>query len=192
MQDETSLFFSINAQLKGNGDFVIAVSHGSESEIKILTGTWGSWTETSSGSETISWLGIGHVIDSSDKSHILYGTKTFSNSKLYYLTNATGSWVETLVNSISDGHFRECALLQDPSGYLHCHYTEVPSSNTNRKQMYASNISGSWSNFLIRDPGTADGQTFTAITRKSDGQIFLISNWSPGDWTTRSIQYVKL
>jgi len=74
------------------------------------------------------------AVDANEKVHISYFD--FTNGKLKYTTNATGSWVTSIVDSASD---YDSGIALDANGKVHIVY-----DGTGGDLKYATNATGSW------------------------------------------------
>src|SRR3972149_8149162 len=94
------------------------------------------------------------VADTSGKVHISYLDDT--NGDLKYATNASGSWVTTVVDS--DGGW-DTSIALDASGKSHISYYDV----TNSDLKYATNASGSWVTTTVDNSETVGWYTSLAL-----------------------------
>jgi hypothetical protein len=116
-----------------------------QQHIKIASRTGGSWsidtwhTGPRSGDEQIREFTL--VTDSDGYLHVLYIQGPFTGERhLRYRTNASGSWVDTLLLSSSD-HPVAVDLVVDSGNVLHGIFAE---SNSTYNTFYLTNATGSW------------------------------------------------
>jgi hypothetical protein len=86
----------ISLALDSNGKTHISYFDTSNKSIKYANNVSGSWAISAIRSGSVSDAGISMVIDSIGKVHIGYQE---SNGDLLYSTNASGSWVSTVVDA---------------------------------------------------------------------------------------------
>ena len=96
------------------------------------------------------------VVDGSGKLHICY--KDFSNDDLKYVTNITGSWVISALDSAGDvGSYT--SMKMDSADNLHISYYNY----TTQDLKYATNASGSWVTSFLDTSGFTGTHTSLAI-----------------------------
>ncbi len=110
-------------------------------KLKYATNVSGSWVVTVLDTDTY-WQGIGAssiVLDSQGNVHISYvGGTTNHSASLKYATNASGSWVVTVVDDTDD--FASTSIGLDSKGEVHIGYYD-PYVGALK---YATNASGQW------------------------------------------------
>jgi len=114
------------------------------------------------------------AIDQSDNLHILYGD--YSSNSLYYLTNKSGQWISSLIET---GGFYDlvsnAAIIVDSRGNVHVVYWGTFGVK------YASNENGTWSALILDKDGaypsialdSSDKVHIAYILRENDNALFL-------------------
>ena len=134
----------ISLALDSNGKTHISYFDTSNKSIKYANNVSGSWAISAIRSGSVSDAGISMVIDSIGKVHIGYQE---SNGDLLYSTNASGSWVSTVVDV---GVWpTDPAIAVDTNNKIHISYFDL----INFDLKYASNSSGTWQKSVIVNGG---------------------------------------
>ena len=118
------------------------------------------------------------ALDTSGNVHISYRDKKYDNNSDYkydlkYVTNASGTWVTTTVDSGgSVGTYISMAL--DTSGKVHISYydsTERYNDSMNRDLKYATNASGTWVTTTVDSDG--DVGTYASLAIDTSGKVHI-------------------
>ena len=94
-------------------------------------------------SNSIDYIGYYNTIaiDSNNKIHITYYDTT--NQDLKYITNVSGLWVTTILDSIGNvGLYSSIAI--DHNDKIHIGYMDFITLSSKGAFKYATNVSGSW------------------------------------------------
>ncbi|MFH0791036.1 MAG: choice-of-anchor U domain-containing protein [Candidatus Omnitrophota bacterium] len=146
-------------------------------DLKYATNASGSWITTTidSGGYVGDYTSI--AIDSSDNVYFSYTAydADWSNGKLKYTTNASGSWVTTIVDS---GNIGDTSMSIDSINNAHVSYTNYDTGWGNLNLKYATNTSGSWVTTTVDSSGYIVGSTSIAIDSSNNVHI---SYYSYGD-----------
>jgi len=147
------------------------------------TRSGGTWTVTNLPND-------GHdaslAVDAAGAAHIAYMTNTggFDVLGIHYLTNASGSWVDTMVAGDFDTHGTSIAV--DAAGHAHVVYW----TDNGGFLKYATNKTGSWASVSL--PGSEPSWPTIAVTsagvvhiayRGSAPGIYHLTN-ATGSWVT--------
>ena len=117
--------------------------------VQYATNVSGNWVVSTLSSSTYQGILSSIAVDSSDKVHISYMDQTIGSGTaryIRYVTNVSGSWVTTNLDTISDGY---SSLAIDSQDKIHIVY---PGSQGFLK--YATNVSGSWVNTTLSTAST--------------------------------------
>jgi hypothetical protein len=108
------------------------------------------------------------VIDSDDYTHIIYTTKPDDIYCLNYITNKTGSWVNSEIYSSSyPGELiMFSAMKKDSNDYLHISFSDGTSN-----VRYATNKTGSW---VFTTIATGTGLCYTSIAVDSNDFVHIV------------------
>ncbi len=174
--------------LNSNGNVNISYYDNNDGNVKYATNASGIWTITPIGPGGY-YPAI--AIDSSDKVYIGYENYSFTSGGPNLITNATGTWVSTLVEPNSCcSDFMDMAL--DANGNVHIAYTR----GSDGSFRYATNSSGSFTTTQI-DSG--DRGASIAIDKQNkihiayydwSGQYVKYATNSSGAWITTTITSV--
>ena len=88
------------------------------------------------------------AVDSNDKIHITYWIQDLNSSSLIYITNRSGAWLKTTIDThttVYGSGFAVLSLAIDSNNKIHISYRD-PSVNEIK---YATNISGQWAIYTI-------------------------------------------
>jgi len=102
------------------------------------------------------------AIDSSNKVHIGY----CNNGALKYVTNASGSWVTTTVDTDNAGSY--CSLSVDSSDKVHISYQS--GSNLSRGLKYATNETGAWVTTTVDE---YHSYLYSSLAIDSSGKVYI-------------------
>ena len=134
----------------------------------------GSWVSTLLDSRYVGYYSS-IALDSNNKVHISYydqDSTDGSNYDLKYITNESGSWVITTVDSSGTvGYYTSIAI--DSNNKVHISYYD----NTNADVKYATNASGSWVTTTVDSTG---GYTSIAIDSNNKVHISYFDYRWPG------------
>lgn len=153
-----------------------------------LGGSWSMQPAFSVGTNAVGFFNA-MVYDANDKVHAC--THNNTTNDVYYVTNASGSWVGELVDSAENvGDYCDIAL--DQNGKIHLSYYNTTSLDLN----YMTNASGAWVRTTVDATGSTG--TFTSIAVDSMGfvhisyynttlrDVYYATNKS-GDWVTQQV-----
>jgi hypothetical protein len=148
--------------LDSNGKVHIAYLDSSANDIKYINNVSGSWSipQFIGDSAAGSFRDICLAMDSNAKAYISYYRKS---DELRYATNASGSWIKTILDSGDVGEFP--SIVVDANKGIHISYYDT--GNKNLK--YAYNISGTWQ-FITPDSGGDVGRD-SAMAVDSQGKL---------------------
>ena len=187
---------------------------GSPYSINAWTNTTGSWANTLVTSKSYN-IKFDCDIDSNDKLHIAYvdydsGRYTWTNfrqhyKQIYYSTNSTGSWVETLVVDVTTpvNDYVYCpTVFVDSSQNVHMTYNQVTSGAAYARLMYTMFNGSTWStpevviaqvyqsgnaddiiHGIIKNNMASDGTTVMIVGKSSDNTKFNCFRRSGGSWS---------
>lgn len=145
--DNISISFAHNKILRldsSDNAYIYYTSYSSstsEYTLRYRDNSSGSWATSSTGL-TFSTEDFDFVFDNSDNIHI---AKTDS-ATLYHITDSSGSYVETAVDTTVGSTIEEVKLNIDSSGFIHIVYL-----TSGDELKYATNTSGTWTTESIED-----------------------------------------
>lgn len=105
------------------------------------------------------------AIDSNNKVHISYLDNNTLDLK--YLTNASGSWVDTVLDSVGDVGVAS-AIAVDGNNKVHISHIDI----TNRHLKYSTDVSGSWQQNILH-AGKLSANPETAIAIDTNNKIHI-------------------
>jgi subtilisin family serine protease len=114
---------------------------------RVAVGTPGSWARQRIADDTVTSR---HAIafDQDGHLHLAFGFEVGAYGRLSYATNASGTWVNTLITPVeSDIHSRDPSIAIDSRGKVHLAYERTAPNLLPKPQlalMYTTNTSGSW------------------------------------------------
>ena len=166
---------AIDSANKVHISYLLGRTNMSYGDLKYATNVSGNWVTTTlesdidRGGNSARYTSI--AIDSSDKVHISYYDDSWEDHlyHLKYATNASGSWVTTVVDSGSGMTGEYSSIAVDAAGNAHISYFDYANEFTK----YATNASGDWSIAVVDYHGywiaSIDG--YTAITTDSENNV---------------------
>jgi|GEM_PF-4498841 len=162
--------------MDSNGKVHIAYLDSTANDIKYINNVSGAWStpEFIGDSAASSFRDVSLALDSNNKAHISYYMK---NGELRYATNASGSWVKTILDSGDVGEFPSIAV--DANDGIHISYYDTGNGNLK----YAYNISGTWE--LKTIDNAADVGRDSGLAVDGEGEI----NISYKDADNSSLKY---
>lgn len=138
-------------------------------EVNYFTNASSSWVHTRIDSGTYNIHNYGDAkMDLNDNSfHVLFiDFQSSSIAGIGYITNKTGSWVETLILTPASGYpVYNGAIAVDDSGYAHMVY--IAKNSTQYDIKYINNVAGSWSSPELID--TVASVDWSEISLEVDG-----------------------
>lgn len=114
---------------------------------RVAVGTPGSWVTHRVAADTVTSR---HAIafDASGHLHLAFGYEVGAYGRLSYATDASGSWVNTLITPVeNDIHSRDPSIAIDSRGKVHIAYERTAPNLLPDPQlsvMYVTNATGSW------------------------------------------------
>ena len=166
--------------------------------LKYATNTSGSWVISTV--DNSGWVNgeSDLALDTSGKVHISYLERTDNitgtENNLKYVTNASGSWVTTIIDDSNHAGGRT-SIAVDSSGKVHISYWDW--SNDDLK--YATNVSGKWTITTIDSGGVGEnpsvavdtlGNVHISYYDYSNGDLKYATNVS-GKWVTQTVDSLK-
>jgi hypothetical protein len=144
------------------------VSYISDIELTYASKTTGSWLvevvdslPSPPGSPSI-------ALDSSGHAHISY-TGFINNQELMYTTNASGSWVTTLLTEDGVYWISDTSIAVDNLGYAHISYFDGSPDDL----LYSTNESGSWVTETVSGGPNSPIMEYTSIALNSRGKVYI-------------------
>ena len=122
--------FTDNSIALDSNDVISIVFQKSSGGIDLASCSWvyAYYPCTSSASSTVTWtntplntltgIGVSAAFDSNDNLHMNY----VHNSMLYHSTNASGAWVDAVIDTPQAGHFNYNDLAVDSGDNVHSSY----------------------------------------------------------------------
>lgn len=161
------------------------------------TNATGSWVLTDTNSVYDYRFG-GIVLDSNNKIHAIVRDNGGSgNTKITYLTNASGSWVEINITDVIGGEtINKCSLGIDSNNKLHALCGSVVVSGSTFRIRYLTNVTGSWvvttiyddnDNGSLNDMVVDDNDKVHGIYEIYDDELGHITNLT-GFWVTKTVK----
>ena len=109
------------------------------------------------------------AIDSNDNVHISYLNESDDDMKLMYATDASGSWVTTIVDSTGRvGEYTSIAI--DSNDKVHISYQDSADGNYVK---YATDVSGVWVNTTIAGGSGSSSATYPSIAIDSADNVHI-------------------
>ncbi|MEC8073262.1 MAG: putative Ig domain-containing protein, partial [Candidatus Thermoplasmatota archaeon] len=109
------------------------------------------------------------AIDSNDNVHISYLNESDDDMKLMYATDASGSWVTTIVDSTGRvGEYTSIAI--DSNDKVHISYQDSADGNYIK---YATDVSGVWVNTTIAGGSGSSSATYPSIAIDSADNVHI-------------------
>ncbi|MFH1826452.1 MAG: hypothetical protein ABH823_04090 [bacterium] len=155
-----------------------------------------SWSKSTLVSADAAGAYSSMAIDSNDKIHIAYRHNYGSGSEqLRYITNVSGSWVESLVFGVDTSVYNSIAV--DSGDNLHIAFYQTESASYDLKYAYKeTGSSTSWDIETIDSTGTV-GQ-YNAVATDSDNNVYIsyidvtnsdlkLASKVNGSWTTEIV-----
>ncbi|MDO8685310.1 MAG: hypothetical protein Q7J78_01415 [Clostridiales bacterium] len=155
------------------GKVHISYFRASDLDLKYATNASGSWSTSilvnggAMGSLPAYSASIG--VDSDNKIHISYYDDSSPDS-IKYVTNMSGSWVITTIDTISFAAGWKTSLAVDSNNKVHISYYD----STNDALKYASNASGTWQTEIVdKSSGGVSGASL-AIDKVNGNQVHMV------------------
>ncbi len=138
--------------------------------IVYATNTSGSWVPGVATTSYITAMDIAVALDQNDKIHATYRDGA---ADAYYVTNASGSWVFTNVDSgdgvaTTDGQYSDIAV--DGNGAVHISY-QGGKNGSSQDLEYATNASGSWATTTLDNANNMG--THTSVVTDSANKVHI-------------------
>ncbi len=163
--------------LDSNGATHIGYAVGSSQfcAIRYAENVSGSWTNNTL-IDNDAQCGTALAIDANKVAHIAY----MKSSTLHYATNGSGSWVSTIVDTLSWIGGAEVSIAIDSSGRVHISYQDA----LNQNLKYSTNASGTWQGKYIASNGGGysqirvdpTGKIHIAYTEETTGAVKLATS----------------
>ena len=160
--------------------------------LKYATNSTGSWATSiivNGGNPPLPAYSTSIDLDSNNKVHICYYDDSSPDS-IKYITNASGSWQITQIDTIGLAAGWETSLVVDSSNKVHISYYDW----TNDALKYATNSSGTWQTYTIDSTSgnvwyaaiTVDSSKYVHISYNSNIGLMYATN-SSGSWAVSKV-----
>lgn len=150
---------------------IVCYSNG-VGNLSYLSNSTGTWTQTDLDTTTRVTSGHSIAVDSTGKAHVAYirYNESYNASELQYVTNASGSWLPTLIAAPPGFFVDSPSIAVDSDDAAHISFY----SSENTALLYATNSDGPWSVEVV-DSALVTGK-FSSIALDS-GKNVHISYW---------------
>jgi hypothetical protein len=183
----------VSMALDSNNRVHISYFNSVDFDLKYATNAGGSWTTSIivNGGAAGALPGYSSSIglDSSNKVHISYYDDSSPDS-INYVTNASGSWQVTSIDTIGFAAGWETSLVVDSSDKVHISYYDW----TDDALKYATNLSGAWQTYTVDSTSgnvwdasiTVDSNNHACLSYSSSDGLMYATN-SSGSWVVSNV-----
>lgn len=191
----SGLYGGEDIAIDSNGKPHITYFRGTAMDLKYATKASGTWSTsvvingTITGASPAYSTSIG--VDSDNKIHISYYDDAMPDS-IKYVTNISGSWVETTIDTIGLAAGWTTSLAVDSNNKIHISYYDPK----NDELKYASNASGTWQTEIVNKSSGNVFNASLAIDKTNGNQVhmvfgsgsgFMYARKSAGTWQISKI-----